>query len=124
MAIEAEIQFIQQNHHHAKSAMESQPLKPFHHATLSVQSGSSWAELLGPFNLDITTASTTAKSSAVKKKPVKAHIKNGSLFKQQLLSTSEDDVRVYIDEFKDVGEGKLYKGQWNKKTGEREGVGI
>ena len=32
--------------------------------------------------------------------------------------------RVYIDEYKDVGDGKLYKGQWNKKTGERDGVGI
>jgi hypothetical protein len=32
--------------------------------------------------------------------------------------------RVYIDEFKDVGDGRLYKGQWNKKTGERDGVGI
>lgn len=32
--------------------------------------------------------------------------------------------RVYIDEFKDVGDGKLYKGQWNKKTGERDGLGI
>lgn len=31
---------------------------------------------------------------------------------------------MYIDEFKDVGEGKLYKGQWNKRTGERDGVGI
>lgn len=31
---------------------------------------------------------------------------------------------VYIDEFKDVGDGKLYKGQWNKRTGEREGAGI
>jgi hypothetical protein len=37
----------------------------------------------------------------------------------------DDDVqRVYIDEFKDVGDGKLFKGQWNKKTGERDGVGI
>jgi len=32
--------------------------------------------------------------------------------------------RVYIDEFKDVGDGRLYKGQWNKKTGERDGLGI
>lgn len=32
--------------------------------------------------------------------------------------------RVYIDEFKDVGEGRLYKGQYNKKTGERDGVGV
>jgi hypothetical protein len=32
--------------------------------------------------------------------------------------------RVYIDEYKDVGDGKLYKGQWNKKTGDRDGVGI
>lgn len=32
--------------------------------------------------------------------------------------------RVYIDEYKDVGEGKLFKGQWNKKTGERDGVGV
>jgi hypothetical protein len=31
---------------------------------------------------------------------------------------------VYIDEYKDVGDGKQYKGQWNKKTGERDGVGI
>lgn len=31
---------------------------------------------------------------------------------------------VYIDEFKEVGEGKLYKGQWNKRTGEREGLGL
>jgi hypothetical protein len=37
----------------------------------------------------------------------------------------KDEVqRVYIDEYKDVGEGRLYKGQWNKKTGERDGVGI
>ncbi|CDW77644.1 morn repeat protein [Stylonychia lemnae] len=32
--------------------------------------------------------------------------------------------RVYIDQYKDVGDGKLYKGQWNKKLGERDGVGI
>lgn len=32
--------------------------------------------------------------------------------------------RVYIDEFKEVGDGKLYKGQWNKRTGDRDGVGI
>lgn len=32
--------------------------------------------------------------------------------------------RVYIDEFKDVGDGRLYKGQWKKKTGERDGLGI
>lgn len=32
--------------------------------------------------------------------------------------------RIYIDEFKDVGNGRMYKGQWNKKTGERDGVGI
>lgn len=32
--------------------------------------------------------------------------------------------RVYIDEFKDVGEGRLFKGQYNKKTGERDGVGV
>lgn len=35
-----------------------------------------------------------------------------------------EELRVYIDEFKDVGEGKMFKGQWNKRTGEREGVGI
>ena len=34
------------------------------------------------------------------------------------------DKRVYIDEFKEVGEGRLYKGQWNKKSGERDGLGI
>jgi hypothetical protein len=32
--------------------------------------------------------------------------------------------RVFIDGYKDVGEGRLYKGQFNKKTGERDGVGI
>lgn len=32
--------------------------------------------------------------------------------------------RVYINEFKDVGEGRLYKGQYNKRTGERDGVGV
>ena len=32
--------------------------------------------------------------------------------------------RVFIDEFKDVGEGRLYKGQYNKMTGERDGVGM
>ena len=32
--------------------------------------------------------------------------------------------RVFIDGFKDVGEGRLYKGQYSKKTGERDGVGI
>ena len=32
--------------------------------------------------------------------------------------------RVYIDEFKDVGQGRVYKGEWNKLTGERDGVGI
>ncbi len=32
--------------------------------------------------------------------------------------------RVYIDEYKDVGDGKLYKGQWAKKTGDRSGLGI
>jgi hypothetical protein len=43
---------------------------------------------------------------------------------QEDLQLSDDVQRVYIDEFKDVGEGRLYKGQWNKKTGERDGVGI
>lgn len=32
--------------------------------------------------------------------------------------------RVYINEFKDVGEGRLYKGQYNKRMGERDGVGV
>jgi len=32
--------------------------------------------------------------------------------------------RVYIDEFKSIGDGKLYKGQWNKKTGLKDGVGV
>ena len=32
--------------------------------------------------------------------------------------------RVYIDEYKEVGNGQLYKGQWNKRTGVRDGVGI
>ena len=32
--------------------------------------------------------------------------------------------RVFIDGYKDVGEGRLFKGQYNKKTGERDGVGI
>ena len=37
----------------------------------------------------------------------------------------EDGVeRVYIDEYREVGEGKVYKGQWNKKTGEKDGVGV
>jgi hypothetical protein len=31
---------------------------------------------------------------------------------------------VFIDEFKNVGERKLYKGEWNKRTGEREGLGV
>ena len=39
-------------------------------------------------------------------------------------SFSLNDQIVFIDEFKDVGDGKVYKGQWNKRTGEREGVGI
>jgi len=34
------------------------------------------------------------------------------------------DLRLYIDALKDVGSGKQYKGEWSKKTGEREGVGI
>lgn len=39
--------------------------------------------------------------------------------------TQNDGVeRVYIDEYKDVGDGKLYKGQWNKKNGDRDGIGI
>ena len=37
---------------------------------------------------------------------------------------NESSQRVYIDEFKDVGNGKKYKGQWDKKMGQREGVGI
>ncbi len=36
----------------------------------------------------------------------------------------DDDERVYIDVFKEVGEGKLYKGQFSKKTGLRDGLGI
>ena len=40
------------------------------------------------------------------------------------MNTKDNIQRVYIDEFKDVGDGRLYKGQWNKKTGERDGVGI
>jgi hypothetical protein len=35
-----------------------------------------------------------------------------------------DDQRVFIDGFKDVGEGRLYKGYYNKKTGHRDGLGI
>ena len=40
------------------------------------------------------------------------------------IKQSDGVVRVYIDEFKDVGGGKLYKGQWDKKMGQRDGVGI
>lgn len=40
------------------------------------------------------------------------------------LDSLEQRERVYIDEFKDVGDGRLYKGQWKKKTGERDGLGI
>ena len=36
----------------------------------------------------------------------------------------DDDERVYIDVFKEVGEGKLDKGQFSKKTGLRDGLGI
>lgn len=32
--------------------------------------------------------------------------------------------RVFINAYKEVGEGIQYKGQFNKKTGERDGVGI
>jgi hypothetical protein len=55
----------------------------------------SWVEKIGPFQLSVD----------------EYHI--------------QDEIeRVYIDEFKDVGGGKLYKGQWNKKSGDRDGVGI
>lgn len=38
---------------------------------------------------------------------------------------SNDGVeRVYINEYKEVGDGKLYKGQWSKRKGERDGVGV
>jgi hypothetical protein len=32
--------------------------------------------------------------------------------------------RVFINTYKDVGEGRLYRGQYNKRTGERDGLGI
>lgn len=31
---------------------------------------------------------------------------------------------MYLDEFKEVGEGIIYKGQWNKKLMIRDGVGV
>ena len=31
---------------------------------------------------------------------------------------------MYLEEYKDVGEGKLYKGQWSKQEQLRDGVGI
>ncbi len=43
---------------------------------------------------------------------------------QSDIAQSDKIQRVYINEFKDVGDGRLYKGQWNKQTGERDGVGI
>ena len=38
------------------------------------------------------------------------------------LEISDGVQRVYIDEYKDLGDGKVYKGEWNKKTGERDGL--
>ena len=32
--------------------------------------------------------------------------------------------RMYLEEYKDVGEGKIYKGQWSKVENLRDGVGI
>ena len=32
--------------------------------------------------------------------------------------------RVYIDEYKDMGDGKVYKGQYEKKSMNRDGIGI
>ena len=48
------------------------------------------------------------------------------MLKDEDIKSMKDDgiERVYIDEYKDVGDGKLYKGQWNKKTGERDGMGV
>ena len=40
------------------------------------------------------------------------------------LEISDGVQRVYIDEYKDLGDGKVYKGEWNKKTGERDGLGV
>jgi hypothetical protein len=61
-----------------------------------------------------------------------AKVKNSKdVLSEGVFSWNEDEViisdgveRVYINEYKDVGDGKLYKGQWNKKTGDRDGVGI
>ena len=40
----------------------------------------------------------------------------------KLLTDNVD--RVFIDQYQDVGEGKKYKGQWNKGTNERNGLGV
>lgn len=54
-----------------------------------------WIEMLGEFQL----------------KPEEYDIKDGV-------------ERVYIDEYKDMGDGKVYKGQYEKKGMNRDGIGI
>ena len=64
-------------------------------------------------------------------RPVGGGLKQFSLTKAELDTLKQEEeganprvARVFIDEFKDVGEGRLYKGQYNKMTGERDGVGM
>ena len=80
-------------------------------------------------------SSTTAINNSSNMSTLTKHTKNVSSCTQHeklasfTLSPNDIEIndgvqRVYIDEIKDVGDGRLYKGQWNKKTGERDGVGI
>ena len=86
---------------------QKQQTATFQNRTLT--SSSTWIDLLGPFTFDQLQSS---QQSITKDSDNVATPKDAS------------DLRLYIDALKDVGSGKQYKGEWNKKTGEREGVGI
>lgn len=83
---------------------------------VSFQQANTWVEVLGQFALDEQGPLGKVVTPTSSNKQEKGIVKNEAMITEEL--------RVYIDEFKDVGEGKMFKGQWNKRTGEREGVGI
>ena len=76
--------------------------------------------------MDSTLRATATKNPYILKPFILTKLELDDLKKEEIGDTPQAQVvnRVFIDEFKDVGEGRLYKGQYNKVTGERDGVGI
>jgi len=77
-------------------------------------------------NLFGTSSAASTKATTLNGAPSPQRTKKLGPFK---LSTSEIDPqdgvpRYFYDQYLDVGDGKLYKGQWHKVSAKRDGVGV